>query len=262
MNARDREGNTALHLCVQGCFEEAASIVVSRRDTHVNAVNLCDETPQTLAAKSGDTSMLHKLIGTSRLKMGRPQHLYLLHKSIVRGQVEVVKLLLQIRGIEVNSKQEGRSALFLAAGSGKVDLVVAILGAPQLDLSWEGLSEVVSESMGSRNQMLLRLLLGFESVDMNSNGKDAVPAIVMAASANNVEAVEVLVGSSRINVNAQDALSGFTALHYAVQHQNVSMIRVLMSSGRVKVKVENKWKQTAAQLATSKSLRKLLKVTK
>jgi ankyrin repeat protein len=116
--------------------------------------------------------------------------------------------------------------------------------------------------MRSRNQILLRLLLGFESVDMNGNGRDAVPAIVSAAAANNVDAVEILVGSSRINVNAQDASSGFTALHSAVQHQNVSMIRVLIGSGRVNVKIENKWKQTAAQLTTSKSLRKLLKITK
>jgi serine/threonine protein kinase len=262
MNARDRDGNMALHLCVERGFEEAGSIIVSRRDTHVNAVNMCGETPLTLAAKSGNTSMLHKLIGTSRLKMGRPQHLYLLHKSNMNGQVEVVKLLVEIRGLDVNSKQAGRSALFLATASGRVDLVIAMLGAPQLDLSWEELSEVVSESIRSRNHMLLRMLLGFESVDMNSNGRDVVPAIVSAAAANNVEAVDILVGSSRINVNAQDASSGFTALHYAVQHQNVNMIKVLMNSGRVNVKVENKWKQTAAQLATSKSLRKLLKVTK
>jgi ankyrin repeat protein len=97
---------------------------------------------------------------------------------------------------------------------------------------------------------------------MNGNGRDAVPAIVSAAAANNIDVVEVLVGSSRINVNAQEASSGFTALHYTVQHQNVSIIRVLIGSGRVNVTVENKWKQTAAQLAMSKSLRKLLKVTK
>jgi ankyrin repeat protein len=91
-NARDGEGNTALHLCAGGGFEEAASIVVSRLNTHVNAVNLCGETPLTLAAKSGNTSILHKLIGTSRLKMGRPQHLYLLHKLIVNCQIVVLDL--------------------------------------------------------------------------------------------------------------------------------------------------------------------------
>jgi ankyrin repeat protein len=162
--------------------------------------------------------------------------------------------------VAVNSQQDRRSPLFLAAGSGKVDLVVAMLGSPQLDLSWDGLNGVVREMMRSRNRILLRLLLGFELVGMNGNGRDAVPAIVSAA-ANNVDAIEVLVGSSRINVTAQEASSNFTALHSAVQYQKVSMIIVLMGSGRVNVKVTNKWKQMAAHLATSKSLRKELKVT-
>jgi ankyrin repeat protein len=261
MNPRDRDGNTPLHLAVAKPFPDGIALLVARRETHVNSVNAAAETPLTLAAKGANRLALQRLSATGRLKMGSPQHRPLLHCAIAAGDVETARLLTLVPGVCVNAIVDGKTPLEIAARANNPTALMSLLSCPQIDTSPPTLAKLLAQSIRDNALCLLRLAVAI-GLDVTFAAEEIPPPIVVAAAANNIEAVTVLATVPGIDVNAKEIASGFTALHYAVQNGNAPMIRLLMAVPKINPAIENNWHQKPKMLTQSRSLRKLLKVSK
>jgi ankyrin repeat protein len=261
MNPRDREGNTPLHLAVSQQFDDGITLLIARRETHVNSVNSADDTPLTLATKSGNKLAVQRLSGTGRLKMAIPQHRPLLHRAIAAGDIETARLIAVIKGINVNAVIDGQTPLEIATNDNNPMTLMFLLSLPQIDASPPVLAKLLAQSIRNGTLCLLRLAVAI-GADISFASEEVPPPIVIAAAANNVEAVAVLATAPNLDVNARDIESGFTALHYAVQNGNHAMVKCLMGVSKVNPNIENRWHQQPKMLTQSRSLRKLLKVSK
>jgi ankyrin repeat protein len=259
MNPRDRDGNTPLHVAIAQRFDDGIALLLARRETHVNSVNSADDTPLTLAVRNANRLAVLRLSGTGRLKMGIPQHRPLLHHAVSAEDIEMVRLLTIIPGLNVNARMEGSTPLELAVAKDNAMLLMPLLTCPQAELSSPVLCALLAQSIRDGQLCLLRLAIAMRT-DVNFASEEIPPAIVTAAAANNLEAVSVLTTAPRLDVNARELASGFTALHYAVQNGNAAMIKCLMGVARVNPRIENIWHQTPKMLTQSRSLRKLLKL--
>lgn len=285
VNLGDSHENTPLHLAVIRKSDDLVMLLLSRSDCNVNLVNEANETPLTLAIRSDCRSIVQKLIASGRLKMNINQHNDLLNEAILRDNVETIKLLLQIPNIDVNStpttpicsnssKNDNLFPSFISPSNNLMSnspltnairnknpaILMQLLSVPQLDLSPETITKLISECIMANDLLFMRILLSMTNVDLNYSLKEAVAPLIIAAHIGNIEAISMLINNPRIDVNVQEYSSGFTALHIAVQSDRVDIVKLLMANSRVNPKIKNKWKQTPIQLAASNpTIRQILK---
>lgn len=150
-----------------------------------------------------------------------------LHYAVQINEVECVRALLAVPGVDVNAKTDDddlnnkfadlkETPLHMAADDSRVDIIHLLLSAP--------------------------------NINVNQCSHDKITALHDAAFNGEFEAVKALLSAPNIDVNSRD-WEGITPLHLAVEEKHDDVMMALLSAPNIDVNIRNDKGETALQLA-------------
>ncbi|EAU81638.2 ankyrin repeat domain-containing protein 50 [Coprinopsis cinerea okayama7 len=240
VNARSRDGDTALHLaghnghgtCVNILLQFPAAIDVNARDDR-------GRTALMQAAIGRHQDVVQRLLvepGIDVHAVDREGRTVLM-EAAARGFKDVVERLLAEPGIAVNAVDaEGRTALMEAAVHGRKDVVERLLAEPGIDanaVDEQGRTALMDASLYGDVYVVERLLAE-PGIDVNAVDAEGRTALMKAAARGFKDVVERLLAEPGIAVNAVDA-EGRTALMHASLYGDVYVVERLLAEPGIDV---------------------------
>jgi len=148
------------------------------------------------------------------------------------GQVDIIKMLLQIPDLDFNIQDKsGMSSLLHATRRGKWKVVDLLLQQKDLNVNLRDESGWSSLMIASRKGKMVSEFLTREDIDINILDNDeAMSALILASKYGHTEAVEELLYDPNLHLSAL-MNSGDTqyegALHYAYKKNHIEIISIL-----------------------------------
>lgn len=170
------------------------------------------------------------------------------------GKMEVLKLLLDQEGVDVNAMGVGGdTALSLAVHRGYMDAVQVLLERKDIDVNaCNGraliLAICATPSFQNRTEGLLKTLLDREDIDVNVRTSGGNTALILAARQGKEDAVKLLLERKVLDVNAKTD-SGDTALILAVRQGAKDVVELLLKRMELDVNARAGNGDTALMLA-------------
>ncbi|GBN59408.1 Ankyrin-3 [Araneus ventricosus] len=209
VNYVDTNGNTCLHLAAERGYVEIVRELLKRSDIEVNVKNRDDSKYIYPIHFGDDPARSEKTVGKTPLFC-----------AVIRGHLEVVKLILNHYKIEVNSKDKyDKLCLYLAAVKGYKMIVQALLRHPEIDVNAKYICH------------------------------DHFTPLHIAVEKNQMEIVAALLSHPNINVNIKNRLFEHTPLHTAANHGYVDILELILTHPKINVNVKDKSGRTALQVA-------------
>ena len=143
---------------------------------------------------------------------------YPIHAAILNAQHDCAKYLISVEKVGQLVDVKGRNALHYAAKYGDQDMV----------------------------QICVKSTIGINSVD-----KRLQTPLILATRANNTEAMKTLLAAGA-DVNLRDDIHR-TALHYAVEENNINMVKILLSAEGIEVNIPDDYSQNPLDLIQEKT---------
>ncbi|KAI9653059.1 MAG: hypothetical protein M1821_007710 [Bathelium mastoideum] len=217
-----REGLTGLHLCAWFGLESIIPALLSSRDSEVDIRDeTYSQTPLMYACRRGKVDTVHKL-----LELGAD-----VNAVSSRGRTALFEIIdpqlytLDTSGGVIPPPEEDDS---------QNEVLEVLIGRPDLDVN------VTDVQFFNRTPLMLAVLLGQPTMVRALlprsfiNRQDAYGATALALAAafrNDDEIANILLSDSRIDVNVQDYSLNYTALVYAAEAGNVSLVENLLVKG-------------------------------
>ena len=149
-----------------------------------------------------------------------------------KGNLEGVKAALQ-RGVGVNTKDKtGKTGLVWAVEKSHNSVVTLLLDTPNVDLNLKtsrGGNCALLQAVRSKNNEALKLLLNVPTIDVNVVSKSGWSAVHLAVDSKNYHGLDLLLDVPGIDVNIVASGAGESALHRAVIHKNIEVLKQLLS---------------------------------
>ena len=163
----------------------------------------------------------------------------------------MVKQLLKIRGINVNSIDDNReTALHWACRKGHTDVVKQLLKAPGIDINvtnnYEETPLLLACTKGHID--VVKQLLEVPEINVNAANKMGQTALHWAYN-KDPGIVKQLLKVPGINVNVTDSRTQSTPLHWACIYRRTDVVKLLLKAPGIDVNVTNEYKKTAFFLA-------------
>ena len=181
-----------------------------------------------------------KLDADKRAELAREKNASDLRKFAAKGELDVVKLLLE-KGAAVNQMDEfGQAPLFLAAGEGHRDVVELLLakGAAVNQTGVEGRSPLLLASERGHRDVVELLLAKGAAVNLTEDTL-GWSSLFVAAEKGHRDVVELLLAKgAAVNQVDQDGLS---PLHLAASNGHEDVVKILRMNGAVTNKVEKEF---------------------
>lgn len=164
------------------------------------------------------------------------------------GHVEIVKLLLARRDVDVNEFGYNTNPLLVATANGHIDVVHALLAHGAIDIEardfWD--QGVLFQAVESGSVELVKLFIeeyGIAAHQLNYWGKTPLHV----ATGISVEVVRYLLGRSDVRRHCLD-IGGNTALHAAARSASLGAVELLLESGAFDVNEKNRFGETVLHL--------------
>ena len=236
-----RKGANALHVCVWFGLTDVVSKLLNK-GLDVNAADpKYRQTPLMYACRRGQSTTVAKL-----LEYGADVNQYsqrdsvALFEAIDSGSIEVVKLLLSHQELDVNAihpRRYNRTALMLAAVSGKIEIVNALLDRPGIKVDRRDLDGNTALSLATiaGYSDIVESLLEHKDIDINSQNSLGSTALMFAVTAkggreetaDNLRIATILMEKGA-DSSIKDREGGGTAILRAVDAEDMAMVQLLL----------------------------------
>ncbi len=153
------------------------------------------------------------------------------------GYIEIVKLLLDVEGIDVNMQtSNGYNSLLLASRNGFTEIVKLLLEVDDIDVNMQDSSGFTALILISKNGFtkIVKLLLEVDDIDVNMQDSNGFTALIRASTLGYDKIVEMLLEVDDIDVKIQNNY-GRTALMSAACGHN-EIVKLLISKGANSIK--------------------------
>ena len=202
------------------------AIALIKKGADVNAETK-HGTPLHVAASPGIASIAGYKHSLSRMFLSSEKDAATFHPVAGKRSLEMAKLLLKDKRIEVNkTDKQGRTALYIA-------------------------------TLFS-NKRVLKLLLKDKRVDINKADRNGFTIFHLATLTKNIEIIELLLKDKRVNPNLASKRNGKTALHLAAEGGELMIVELLLKDKRTEVNKTDKDGNTPLDLTTDNRVKKLL----
>ncbi|KAL8791928.1 MAG: hypothetical protein Q9195_005504 [Heterodermia aff. obscurata] len=213
-NTSATDGWTALHVAAE-CGRIAIVQLLIERNADVNCKTLLGLTPLHIAA----------------------QH---------RSHVDIIKMLLNFKGINVNAITDTKETpLHEAAYEGDVWIVQTLLNAKDININatTTDAETPLHEAAYEGHVRIVQILLNAKDINVNAANVEGWTSLHIAASRGYVDIVKMLLNSKDININATSD-TGWTPLHAAAYEGQESIVKLLLDNN-ADISTENKYHKTA-----------------
>eukprot|EP00929_Paragymnodinium_shiwhaense_P027381 TRINITY_DN16083_c0_g1_i1.p1 TRINITY_DN16083_c0_g1~~TRINITY_DN16083_c0_g1_i1.p1 ORF type:complete len:650 (+),score=223.18 TRINITY_DN16083_c0_g1_i1:60-2009(+) len=228
VNPKCQEGRTPIFAAVAAQQYEAAQLLLDRGADR----EVCDvwgNTPLLIAVDAGDADLV-ALMMERRAEATADEKEALgcrLVAAAERGDTESCKVLLNV-GANVDCKEEGRTALMVAAETGNVKVLHLLLekGASRLEKTEDGKTALVlAAESGSAEVWAALMLQGVSKPERLLLGKK----LLQATAKGDTKTIKAMLAcKASLEVKATD---GRTALAVAVEHNNTEHVKLLLAKG-------------------------------
>ncbi|KAH0536261.1 hypothetical protein FGG08_006856, partial [Glutinoglossum americanum] len=154
-----------------------------------------------------------------------------LHMASFFGLETIVNGLLE-RGDKPNSMDGyGRTALSRAAENGHEAVVKLLLGVESIDMNskdWYNGQAALLWAAQNGHEAVVKMLLSVESIDVNSKDEGGKTALLQAALSGHEAVVKLLLGVESIDVNSKDWYNGQTVLLWAARNGHEAVVKLLL----------------------------------
>ena len=246
IHATNNNGDTPLHLAIRKGNMEAARLLMRQTDLKPSTEpNNLDQQILFLAIEEGRIDFIEELLTHNTIdRNGKNENGETpLHIAIANGNIEVLKLLLNIEDeaeeltlptyILVNEKSNyGETLLMCAVDLGSVRLVEMLLKHPNIDIDIRankeegGNNTAFMMALKEGNAEMIKVFVEesqkYDHIDLNINAEleDGKTALMLAAERGHGDCIRELLKHPDIDINKKDA-SGKTALMLAMKEGNV-----------------------------------------
>lgn len=173
-------------------------------------------------------------------------------KAAYKNLINKVKFLLDL-GADVNAKnQYGDTALYSAIIKNNKEIVELLLNQPGIDInikSNDGRTALMEAASDEKRKDIVKLLLSKPNININAQDSHGQTALMMATSPGNLKIVELLFTNlPQINVNLQNKY-GLTALMLAINFNHNEIAKLLLNQSNIDVNLYDNQRNTALALA-------------
>uniref|UniRef100_A0A7M4F3J5 E3 ubiquitin-protein ligase MIB2 n=1 Tax=Crocodylus porosus TaxID=8502 RepID=A0A7M4F3J5_CROPO len=238
------DGNLRVSVGEQSWTFNPACLTAYQRDEDANLMT----TENAKESKSTLISILEKLL-SQKAESDHPGRLVL---EAAHGNAAKVRDLVQKYPDKVDIKNQGRTALQVAAHLGRVEAVKILLQAhASIDLRDEEGDEPghdLTDSLYFKG--VIEILTEVPNIDFTVQNRQGFNPLHHAALKGNKLAIKKILARARQLVDAKKE-DGFTALHLAALNNHKEVAEILIKEGRCDVNLRNNRNQTPLHLAVT-----------
>ncbi|MFN7039376.1 MAG: ankyrin repeat domain-containing protein, partial [Alphaproteobacteria bacterium] len=232
INARDNNGWTALiHAAQQGHIAIVQALITARANIEARDNN--GWTALMDAAQNGHTATVQALIAAGANIDASDNYGYtVLMYAAQLGHTATVQALIAAGANIDASDNNGWTALIHAAQQGHTATIQALIAAgANIDASDNYGYTVLMYAASDGHTATVKALIDAK-VDIEIKNKNGDTALILAANQGHIATVKALIEAGA-NIEAQDNM-GCTALEHAIFSRNFDMMKVIISSGKIK----------------------------
>jgi ankyrin repeat protein len=248
LNKQDNEEQTALHLALKKEFLEVVEYLVMRPEIDCKIENKDRHTALHLAIEFNFLLVVERLIENLL-----DNSVAFLYYAVQKGNIDVVKLLVEQEKINLGSKDINRKTLLKQASESGSCYVLKYLADNKEfknDLQKEK-NHFLKKAVQLDRVEIVKYLIEESRLELQINIKDRNGRTFLhfAALSKALDVIKYLV-ANRIDVNAIDKKEKRTALHLAaITDSNFEVCKYLVEEAKVKVELLDKNGFTAKELA-------------
>ncbi|XP_071116428.1 ankyrin repeat domain-containing protein 50-like [Haliotis cracherodii] len=247
---QDAYSNNILHWASHGGNVAMVQCVISRRHVDINSRGNHGYSPVMMAAERGHkevvTLLAQKGCDMSHVTNGGNN---ILHVACTRGDVSMVKLLLLMNIVDINSRGANeRTATMMSVlkGHSAVFELLVIEGSDLSPVSSNN-NNILHEACVGGDVSIVNYIISKGVVAINSRGKYDRTPVMVAAEFGHADVLELLVREGG-DVNLRSS-EGNTILHAACLGGHVKMVLHVLSTTRVDVNARGKKGRSPLMLA-------------
>ncbi|XP_071109961.1 ankyrin repeat domain-containing protein 50-like [Haliotis cracherodii] len=250
----DNGGYNILHVACLGGSCEVVKYIVSRKIIDINSRGQYGRTPVMIAAEKGHREVLDLLMkeGGDLTQLDDDGE-NILHVACMLDHVEMVKYVMSLHIVDINSRGSfGRTPLMTAASGGHRDLFEKLVeNGADMSLKDEDGEDILHIACLGGNVDMVKHILLQTSVDVNSKGQYGRTPIMTAAAKGHRKAFDLL---RRIGADVSLADDhGNNILHLACVGNREKMLKYIISLNIIDTNARNKYGLTAAMIAIEKN---------
>ncbi|XP_067676346.1 serine/threonine-protein phosphatase 6 regulatory ankyrin repeat subunit A-like [Haliotis asinina] len=246
----DKRGDNILHYACQGGHVEVVTFIISLRTFDINCGGLNKQTPFMAAGRHGHKDVVELLVKNGANLSLRDAHSNnILHLACGRGRVEVVKYVISLNTVDINSWGNNKKTPIMVAGRSGHTEVIRLLVKNGADLSLRdahGDNILYYACLGGHVEVV-KYVVSKNRVDINSRGKDRKTPVMVAGARGHKDVVELLVKYGA-NLSLRDA-HGDNILYFACLGGHVEVVKYVVSKNRVDINSRGKDKKTPVMVA-------------
>jgi ankyrin repeat protein len=237
-NIQNADGNTALHSAlVERCMTGLADLLLHHTKLDGDLPNKKGEQFMHLAAAKWGIETFNRVTAKCLPRSGNVQAANgetVLHIAARVGDIDIIKRLLDIPGIDLNVQDEvGQSPLHLSCGKGHISVVQTLLNDPFTHINARDAWRQTPLHLACKEGHLeiVRLLLNHFHVDVEAADlRGWTPLHYASQSALGEPIVRALLPFT-LDIDKQGLANGETALHVAALGGHFSIVRSLLEQG-------------------------------
>ncbi|XP_046562245.1 ankyrin repeat domain-containing protein 50-like [Haliotis rubra] len=249
----DEAGNNILHCACRKGDMEAVKYILSQKMVDINSYGPRKKTPVMVAAEHGHKEVVKLLVthgaDLSLSVKGRDN---ILHIACNRGQFDVVKYLLSLSSVDINSRgYNKRTPLMAAVEHGHKEVVeLLVTHRADLSLSVKGRDNILHIACKSGQLFdIVKYLLSLNSVDINSRGYKKRTPVMTAGEWGTKQMVELLVKHGA-DLSHRAALGG-NILNLACRRGKIEVVKYVLSLNTVDINTRGFKKRTPVMIAAA-----------
>ena len=261
-NAVTRESMTVLAYATKMERSRLVDLLLSNENVDPNPMEVSGRTPLLIAAAGRDTQILQRLLTDTRVDLTAESNGETALHIAVRGSIDIVELLLQSNGINVNAIDANlRTPLHHAALHNSCHSVSMLLerGNVDVNLRDENGRTALHLAVACKHEEVVRLLLDHDDVQLNVTDNCQRTEILCAAEEGLESTVALLLSVERIRVDMKDS-GGWTAPHFAAKRGLRDAVNGLIHHNRVDINARTTRGRTALHLAAKHGYEELVAI--
>ncbi len=248
INAAMMNGLTPLHCAAIRGHEAIVQLLMTSPLLTINAEDSRGKTPLFYAIKNNNVNVQAQLIQVAGIKLDPTTASKALHYAAHTGDENLLALLINIPGINVNIPEEdGATPLHFAAKKGKENIMKLLLAHPEINVNAENKNGESALYIATWEGHLAVVNLLLTKPDLDLRTKWEGETLLHAATfSNNEEVVAAILKHTTISPTTMDS-EGVTPLHLAACKGNANIITQFCNA-RIDINFPSQWPYTSKKL--------------